>query len=388
MDFKLLSPEQIAEREQELHEHRHNLQRTEQQIARIQTELFHAHHFDPNDAIEIYTELIRDKLDLTNRRFRDVGEYVRRLRNLADRLDSHKRAHPPEDPVDAILREAHLPPPISLPESWGQTFQDPDTGFPPAVPCVLGSYTGVGKSRTAINIVRDQARNSKVLFLSLEMRPGQLWVNLMMQEEHNQGQPVNSRRAFINRIRGGDKEVMKVIEPYRENLTVVDATGFTATDLVREYDGYCDHLGAEPGLVVVDYAQIIEPEPQSLTRDRRLQILETLSILIAKIKRINGCWINLSQTNRNAEVANRGRAPDPSAMQETALFEQSAGFLMTLGLTKDTEPVPRGRLHDTKMIEIKVAKQREGPRLIDEVPMDPVTGLIGAPQALPLFPQQ
>lgn len=385
MDLKLFGQEQIAQREADLRESQIELQNIQTRIARIQTELYHAHNFDPSEALEIYTQLIRENLDIQNGRFTDVGEFVRRLRNIADRLDSHQRAQPPEDPLTSIQREINLPPPIRLPKSWGDTFQEPDTGFPPAVPCVLASYTGVGKSRTAINIVRDQARHSKVLFLSLEMRPGQLWVNLMMQELHNQGEAVKSRREFINRIKRGDAQVLELIEPYRENLTVVDATGFTATDLVREYDGYCNHAGAEPGLVILDYAQIIEPEPQSVTRDRRLQILETLTILIKKIKRIRGCWINLSQTNRSAEIGGKGRAPDPSALQESSLFEQSAGFLMTLGLPKDADQITKGRLHDTREVEIKIAKQREGPRLIDRVSMDPVTGMIGEPTSLPLF---
>jgi len=299
-----------------------------------------------------------------------LHEIRNKLFNLLSLLDTEVKPNLDVNAIEHLQHEANRPDGIPLSERWGPK----DIEFKIGLPSVLGAYSGIGKSRTSLNFCYDCIMtNRKVLFFSLEMTPGQLIANLIAIaktiEKYNNNGSSNST-YFTKKILNSVKEnnindftpFLKTIDEY---LTVIDATGFTTSNIITAYE-QCVSSNGIPDLVIIDYLQKIRAEKSSRANDRRVQVIETIELLTDTAKRSNSAWLWISQINRQS-ASDRNGAPAISGFQESASIEQNAALTMTIGRRKE---------HGPEMIEMWIEKNRFGRYAKFDLVLDPPSGAV------------
>jgi hypothetical protein len=298
-----------------------------------------------------------------------LHEIKNKLYYLLALLDTEVKPNLAVNAIKHLELEANRPDGIPLSERWGPK----DIEFKIGLPSVLGAYSGIGKSRTSLNFCYDCIMtNRKVLFFSLEMTPGQLIANLIAIaktiEKQNNGS--SNSPYFTKKILNSVKEnnindFTPLLKTINEYLTVIDATGFTTSNIITAYDQFVPQNGV-PELVIIDYLQKIRAEKNSLSNDRRVQVIEIIELLTDIAKRSNSAWLWISQINRQSATDKNG-APAISGFQESASIEQNAALTMTIGRRKE---------HGPEIIEMWIEKNRFGRYDKFDLVLDPPSGAI------------
>lgn len=318
------------------------------------------------------------KVNLGDYQSRDLMD--KELRNLARSVKNHKDFQFNQDFLEVLLRGADRPAGYLLPAHWNKFYGTNERTsavnkslekirIPVGLPTIVGAFSGVGKSRTLINLVYDALENQRpVLVLSLEMTEDQILASLVRIHlslldalNHRKsaapsiGELYRSVREHCDGPEMFDKpEFVKYLERVKKNLTVVDATGFTSSNLIECFESYSQKKGFEPSQVFIDYVQIIKPENQSTRNERRVQMIETMEILTQKAKETNSSWIMAAQLNRSSHQNSKGKGnavADHSSFQESAAIEQNAA--LTMNLARNSE--------DAQSLLIRISKNRFGP---------------------------
>jgi replicative DNA helicase len=368
-----LSPADIQSRQDYLTDLMQQRASLERSIEALQAELA-ADRFHPEEEFfDLIQQICYLRIDVAEKRFKTPREMAAALRSLAARAEAYAASLKLTDPWDDLELEAHRPAGMELPAAWGAGFKG--IRLHAGLPTVLGGYSGFGKSRTACNLIVDQLhRGERVVVFSLEMTPGQLWSAIVALENYRRYSIAWSRGDVLVRVREKDSQVQAITEAFRDRLCVFDATGWSASQVARAYDSYCNQYEQDPALVVLDYLQIVAPDAGE---DRRTQVIDTVNRITQKAKLTRAAWLLLSQTNRSSHRESRGRASDHSAFQESASIEQNAALTLTLG--RPTVKIDGEERPDENQLEINVSKNRFGPLKKGIVQVEPKTGYLFDP---------
>jgi DnaB-like helicase C terminal domain len=264
----------------------------------------------------------------------------------------------------AVLEEANRPEGIPLPERFGEAVRG--IFIPRGVPTFIGAYSGIGKTRTLMNLVYDTLVARRISwFFTHEMTPGQLWIllcGIWLNLKHGK----SPRFADVKKaVRDGDETVFDFIDHAEKYIRFVDASGFCASRIVEAYELLWAQTEQDPDTVFIDYLQIVRPEPELRGNERRQQVIETVERITEKAKRTNAAWIIAAQTNRSSHQRRSGETPDHSSFQESAAIEQNAGLTIMLSRTGETE-----------RLRINIPKNRFGRTGDGEIVLDLNTGAI------------
>ncbi|MEZ0094996.1 replicative DNA helicase [Streptacidiphilus sp. EB129] len=219
----------------------------------------------------------------------------------------------------------------------------------------VGAATSGGKSLFAQNWATHVALrcNKPVLFGSLEMSGTEMLDRMLAAEA----------RIPLNRVaKGGSAwtdedwdKVAKVNDTMSraDNLILDDSGSLTVSQLRARIRTMAarDQL---PALVVVDYIQLMTPDPGSESPVRAQEIARISRDLKMLAQEFKIVVIALGQFNRAAN----GRRPLPTDFKESSAIEQDSNFIILLHTEVDAEnkPVKPGEL------EVHVAKNRQGPK--------------------------
>jgi len=257
----------------------------------------------------------------------------------------------PLNPWESIMEEVNRGKGIPLPNKFGPFMEK--IFMRPGEPVIIGGYAGEGKSSVQLNLVRDAIINKrKCVLFTLEMEVGKLWLRLMAIDCFLNNNESKTTYDLEDEIKNGRADFYKeMTSQFSEYLHVINAEGWTASEIISAYENYVNVHG-EADQVFIDYIQIINPERNSEVRDRRSQIIETVSLLTAATKRHGNIWILAAQLNRGTKNSNE--ASDSTGFQESARIEQDAGLAITLARPLDSEKKPKA------LLEVRISKNRNG----------------------------
>jgi replicative DNA helicase len=219
----------------------------------------------------------------------------------------------------------------------------------------VGAATSGGKSLFAQNWATHVALrcNKPVLFGSLEMSGNELMDRMLAAEARIPLDRVSKSGSFWT---DEDWERVAKVNPVMsraDNLVLEDSGTLTVSQLRARIRTMAtrDQL---PALVIVDYLQLMTPDPGFESPVRAQEIARISRDLKKLAQEFKIVVIALAQFNRAAN----GRRPVPTDFKESSAIEQDSNFIILLHTEVDAEgkPVSPGQ------VEIHVAKNRQGPK--------------------------
>lgn len=164
---------------------------------------------------------------------------------------------------------------------------------------LLYSKTGGGKTRTAINIAYNAARAGfNVMYVSLEMA-----FDLLASCIDARIGWVDSHDIIFGKLNKEDRQkysdALKKQMMEKLNIWIVDVSkGATSATILEEIEIYTATHGVPPDLVVIDYANLMEPMRKYIGRSEKYDYLFREFHEIAKYA--NVCLLTMTQESRDA----------------------------------------------------------------------------------------
>jgi len=206
---------------------------------------------------------------------------------------------------------------------------------------VIASRPSIGKTALALDFAKAAARAGvKVYFVSVEMSAEQLATRLLSSESR-----INGRALRLGRLSNDDWQ--RIADAYSRianlNIVIDDTSAITEMQLAQRV------RQANPGLVVIDYLQLMRSAEKAERKD--LEIGNITAAMKALAKELDIPVILLSQLNRQVENRKdpRPRLPD---LRESGAIEQDADIVF--GIYRDLDRSPQ-------IAELICLKHRNGP---------------------------
>lgn len=216
---------------------------------------------------------------------------------------------------------------------------------------LLAARPSMGKTTFAINVASFIARTKPVLFFSLEMGAEQIGLKVLASEldlTHSEIQ----EDAALEWMR----EPTGPIAPLLRNLYVYDGIKGDVDSLKSVVYDFVS-MGKAPGLIVVDYIQLMgsrhQEEGKDSSREREVSIVSRNLKLLAK--EIKAPILALSQLNRQVEQR-ANKTPVLSDLRDSGSLEQDADLVVFLFRE---EYYKKGAVPG--LTEVLILKNRMGP---------------------------
>ncbi|HEX7066023.1 MAG TPA: replicative DNA helicase [Bacillales bacterium] len=217
---------------------------------------------------------------------------------------------------------------------------------------IVAARPSVGKTAFALNIAQSIATKTEenVAIFSLEMGAQQLVMRMLCSEGN-----IDAQRLRTGRLTDEDwqKLTMAMGSLSSAGIYIDDTPGVR----VSEIRAKCRRLKQERGLgvILIDYLQLIQGSGRS-RENRQQEVSEISRTLKALARELEVPVIALSQLSRGVE-SRQDKRPMMSDIRESGSIEQDADIVAFLYrddyYDKESE--------DQNMIEIIIAKQRNGP---------------------------
>ena len=172
---------------------------------------------------------------------------------------------------------------------------------------LLYSKTGGGKTRTAINIAYNAAlAGYNVVFFSLEMA-----FDLLAACIDSRIALVDSKKILFGKLDKGDRAKYRqaLIQQFKDqlNIWIIDIPmGMKSVQILNELEMYKAATGLIPDLVVVDYANLVEPMVRYSGRSEKYDVLFKEFHEIARMQDIS--LLTATQESREATKAFKQKA--------------------------------------------------------------------------------
>lgn len=238
-----------------------------------------------------------------------------------------------------------------VPTPWSRLNSLLGGGFKAGEYILLGARPGTGKTAFALQCAWYAARSVPVLFISLEMSARALDRRMFAQMtgvqavQFEEGSKSTAAMRALERI---DDEVRRMLLRHSEEAFTVR--------LINEAAESMRDAGIPPGLIVVDYLQLLRGE--SPTRMDRRQQVEAISRDLVRLAKVWNCPLMvLSALSRpqdsygnKGETLSAERPPTLASLRESGQLEHDADLVLLMHRAKDESPVTI----------VNVAKHRDG----------------------------
>ena len=238
-------------------------------------------------------------------------------------------------------------------------FQDVDDlfhGFRGGDLVILAARPGVGKTSFALNLATNSAKlGVTVAFLSREMSAAQLVQRVLCSEAR-----VNLSRLRAGQLQESDwgaiadaSNTLSKLDMYIDDtpsLSILELRAKARREL----------RGAEKGLIVVDYLQLMQPPQTRRDGNRAVEVGEISRGLKVLAKEMDMPVIALSQLSRQVEMRGKKR-PMLSDLRESGSIEQDADIVMFIDRSMDEVEAESDDRPNMGEAELIVAKHRNGP---------------------------
>lgn len=217
---------------------------------------------------------------------------------------------------------------------------------------IIGGYPSDGKTALALQMAYRMAADYRVGFFSLETDRAKIRDRLVANVAQIEFDRIKNRtlteedwKAFAG----------KSAEMSRRTLTVVEASGMTATGIQTLSQAY----GFD--VIFLDYVQLVAPETDART-PRHEQMATISRQLHTFAQKSQTLVVELAQLSR-PDKASGWRAPVMSDLKESGQFEQDADMIFMVyrpSPKKGEDGAPA--LDSNRFRNFKIAKNKEGPR--------------------------
>ena len=243
-------------------------------------------------------------------------------------------------------------------------FKDVDDlfhGFRAGDLIVLAARPGIGKTAFALNLAVNAAKlGVTVAFFSLEMSSGQLMQRVLSSEA----------RVGLEKLRSGKENAgdwnalldasqkLSMLDMHFDDtpgLSILEARAKARREL-RNIIG-----SDKPGLIVVDYLQLMQPPVQRRDGNRAVEVSEISRGLKILAKEMGMPVIALSQLNRAVELRGKKKRPMLADLRESGSIEQDADIVMFIDRSMDEIEAEDEDRPDYGTATLIVAKHRNGP---------------------------
>lgn len=287
-----------------------------------------------------------------------LNDLENKLFNLTNEIKTKKLASSAEllNNIFFELKNKSLNPKLSGLTSGFYDLDSLTQGFQKSDLIIIAGRPSMGKTALSLNIAANVIKNSKlpVLFFSLEMSKEQIMYRLLAMETN-----INQMRLKNGKLYQNDwvklNKMIKIISKFplfiddTFNLSIQDIRSKIKTILFEQN---------ELGLVVVDYIQLMQ-NPKLKIENRVQELSQITRSLKTIAKEFDIPIIGLSQLSRNVE--NRlDKKPILSDLRESGSLEQDADLVLML-YKNNSNKYPSAPLQTSQLIELIVAKQRNGP---------------------------
>jgi replicative DNA helicase len=230
-------------------------------------------------------------------------------------------------------------------------------GFGPGQMVVIGARPSMGKTALACQIADGAATNGTgVAFFTLEMPDEAILLRMAAARAQVDSLKVKQGLATLFETQALSEAFADLTDSETCRLWIDDSTGCT----VPAMRAALRRLTAKHplGLVVIDYLQLVETTGGS---ERRYEQVSEISRGIKRLAReFNVPVVVLAQLNR--EMEKDSRKPRPSDLRDSGSIEQDADIILMPAKQGDQDEHA-----DTLMIDLIIAKQRNGP--LGKVPL-------------------
>ena len=238
-------------------------------------------------------------------------------------------------------------------------FKDVDDlfhGFRGGDLVILAARPGVGKTSFALNLATNAAKlGATVAFLSLEMSASQLVQRILCSEA----------RVGLSNVRSGkvqDSDWGAIVEASSKlsnlNMYIDDTPALSILELRAK--ARRELRGAEKGLIIVDYLQLMQPPKARADGNRAVEVGEISRGLKVLAKEMDMPVIALSQLSRAVEMRGKKR-PKHSDLRESGSIEQDADIVAFIDRSMDEVEAESEDRPDLGTAQLIVAKHRNGP---------------------------
>ena len=278
----------------------------------------------------------------------EKGDYVA-MKNYAQTiLDSQQDTIPiltePEREFDDLARTGLGFP---FPPNWGLPKEI-------VIPCgtftIFGARKKTGKSRAMIAAAFHLSLiGKKVVILSCEMPPSQVWLNLWMQANYLTKGNIYSEydcRAFMQNLKSEKREeIVRFRKNMDDKICVINTRGWTAKRIVYAAKLSENKFGKPADVWAIDYPQIIQPEANDNKFDLRQHHNRTSLYLSDVIGANNVGCIMPSQLSEMGQTSESGN------------YENDAGCVLNFVRDEDKATGVRG---DVMKIIVKYSRSTGG----------------------------
>jgi replicative DNA helicase len=303
-------------------------------------------------------EILRDAYDRTQSADELVGQAERKIMDIAKAGMVGETKMLPEVIMEALERIDSRVGKESLSISGIATgYVDLDekiAGLQNSELVIIAARPGCGKTAFALNLARNVLVEEKlpVAFFSLEMSRLELAERLLCCQAR-----VDSHKVRKGHLSSDDiQKLMDAGDVLRKTKLYIDDTPSRSMMQIAATTRRLMKKEEKTGgirLVIIDYLQLIEPENRRDPRQEQVaQISRRLKFLA---RELNIPVVALAQVNRASEDRQDHR-PRLSDLRESGSIEQDADTCMMLH-----RPGMYDRSHDDNVLEIIIAKQRNGP---------------------------
>ncbi len=239
--------------------------------------------------------------------------------------------------------------------STGFTKLDEMTGgLHPGELIILAARPSMGKTAFALNIAWHVATRhfQPVAIFSLEMSKESLLTRMLCAAAR-----VDSQRFRAGYLNEGERQKLRAAanQMVESPLHIDDSAGASLMDMHAKLRRMAQ-TGAKPGLVIVDYLQLMSMKGRSENRNQEVSQLSRGMKLLSKEM---GCpFLVLSQLSRATETRVGDHRPQLSDLRESGSIEQDADVV---GFIFREEVYKRDREDLHGVAELILAKQRNGP---------------------------
>ncbi len=232
---------------------------------------------------------------------------------------------------------------------------------------LIGARPGNGKTLTGLNLAANLGEADVAVFIaSVEMGHKQLTERLLAKAAKIDSQRIRNRtvvRQEIDHLRKAAARLKEIPVRYYDHPTL------TIDQLRAQVRVWSRALGSRPKVVIVDYIQLMKGSTSRRQDNRVLELGEVSSGLKQQIARdLELPTIALAQLSRAVE-SRTGHIPMLSDLRESGNLEQDADNVWFLYREELYDP----NTDKKGIMEIHIAKHRNGPLGVVPMRMNPVT---------------
>ena len=234
-------------------------------------------------------------------------------------------------------------------------FDELDTfthGFQKSDLIIIAGRPSMGKTALSLNIVSNIMKNSKlpILFFSLEMSKEQIMYRFLSMETNINQMRLKSGRVYQNEW----VKLHKMIKILSKLPFFIDDTFNLSPHNIKLKLKTIMFEQNQIGLIVIDYLQLMQ-DSKLKTENRAQELSKITRSLKTLAREFNIPIIALSQLSRSIEMR-VDKKPILSDLRESGSIEQDADLVLML-----SDNISQGLYQNQQLIELIVAKQRNGP---------------------------